>query len=1157
MSRRLVRFALTTMAAVFAMASTTAVAQNVAFEDKQQAQIKNVKEHKKTERKTLDQEEGGSGPKVGYQTDEMTAAAAAAEKLELQQAAIKKLQLRIKNTDEDDPAKPQLMERMGDMLWQKARYYELEAYDYLSKANEAGARGDTAAQEQFLAKKAEDEKTGRAAREEMLKLYKDILKYHPDYEQLDKIRYYMAFNMAEMGYAGEAYEQYSGIVREHSNSKYLPEAFLGMAEYSFTIEEDMPTALQQYQKVINVDPTSSAAAYAEYKMGWCYFNLGEPKKALAQFEKVIRSDRGDDKRGKELRKEAVKDLVKAYSMWDAAKPANARKYFKGFADSDDEVDSMMERLARLYQENGRIDDSNYVYNQLIAANLGKFKIVGYQHEIMLNTETLSDPTALAEDIQRTVAIFVKARDEHYEGATPEAVKAENDKLESYVSDTGKWYHMTYQNTKNPLYYSLAFEIYKTYLDNFPQATDNYDIMYFYADMAYWRKNYAEAAKGYERVLDLNENGEYSKDAAHGAVLAYNELMGENNTDKEACPDIPVTPEAAPGEEQTYPEYPIADCRLKFIEASKRYAKIDKSAEFANTSNYKAAQIYFNYNHFEEARPLFLAVTQNAPDKEVAVYAANYLLETYRLTKQYTKMHEAIETLKSNSAFMANNTTYMPEFKEMMSEYERALDYKFCEEKENNKQWEDAARCYEQYAENHKGTDDAAKARWNASVAWEQSSEVGRAIEARVALLTSNDADEYTQKLAPRAMYAIALNYHSLAVFSEAARYYEIFVKQFPEDREACVPIGAAPSKDPCAKNALSNAAAFRSGLGEYEKAVENYDLYAKMFPKDKNQMAQLKFATGRIYYDQKKYDQAIDRFRDFQKNYAKFGTPGLQVAAHTYLGKCYWDKKNTKEALKSFEAAETLYGSKNVQTWLAKAEPADSEMTRNAAAEARFMRGETLFQETLAVKLSDPSISSRKINEYLQKQLQLKAKKLQEATPVYNDVITKFNAPKWGLAAMTRVGMMFDDVAQQIEKAPVPPGLPEEVELAYVDQLLEFSGKFEEQAIGFYVAAVKKAAETGWFSQYTTEAQKRLFDLRPMEYRSASEVKATPNKMVVTYHDAALFSNIEELKGLIKKEQRKVVKENAISEADVEKASGAAPADAAQADAAQADATGK
>ena len=1147
MNRRFVRLMISALAAGFFMTSTAAVAQNVSFEGKKQAELKGSAEHKKVERKTLDQEEGGSGPKVSYETDEMAAGAAASEKIEIQQAAIKKLQLRIKNTDEDDPAKPELMERLGDMLWQKARYYELRAYDFLSAANEAGANGNTAKQQELMAKKADDEKTGREARDEMLKLYREIIKYHADYPQIDKIRYYMAFNLAEMGYAGEAYEQYSGIVREHSNSKYLPEAFLGMAEYTFTIEEDMPTALQQYQKVVSIDAKSSAASFAMYKMGWCYFNLGEPKKALAQFEKVIRESDSGGARRTDMRKEALKDLVKAYSMWDEAKPANARKYFKSFAANDDEVDSMLERLARLYQENGRIEESNFIYNQLIAANIGKFKIVNYQHEIMLNVETMSDPTRLAEEIQRTVLLFVKARDEKFEGATPEAVKAENDRLETYVSDTGKWYHMTYQNTKNPLYYSLAFEIYKTYLDNFPTADDNFDVMYYYADMAYFRKNFAEAAKGYERVLDLNDRGkvakteehdEMLKDAAHGAVLAYDALMGENNTDKEACPDIPDLPEPSDDIERDLAPLPIAECRLKFIEASKRYAKIDTSADFAINSKYKAAQIYFNYRHFDESRPLFLDITRDAPDSEAAVFAANYLLETYRLKKEYEAMRGVITDLKSNSAFMANSTPMMPEMIRVINAYEEALDYKVCEEKESKKRWEEAARCYEGYALKHKGSEDAAKARWNASIAWEQSNEIGRAIEARVSLLTSGDGDEHTKALAPRAMYAIALNYHSLAVYSEAARFYEMFVKQFPEDREACVAIGAAPSKDPCAKNALQNAAAFRSGLGEYEKAVENYDLFAKMFPKDKNEMSMLKFNTGRIYYDQKRYDAALDRFNDFMKNYAKFGTPGRKVAAYTYIGKCYWAKKNQKEALKAFQNAEDLYGSKEVQSWLGSADPAESEQARNAAAEARFMRGETLFKEVIDVKLNDSSVTGKKVNQFLQQQLQKKAEKLQAAAPVYNDVITKFNAPKWGLAAMTRVGMMYDDVAQQIEKAPVPPGLHEDVELMYVELLLDFSSKFEEQAIVFYTAAVKKAAETGWFSQYTSDAQRRLFDLRPMEYQSSSEVKATPNKMVATYHTGALYTNLEELRGHTTKETRQVVLDGAVSEDQAARAAG-------------------
>ena len=97
MKRGFIRFVIGTMVAAFAATSSVAVAQNVEFEQKQQAQLKgdSAKEHKKTERKTIEQEEG-AGPKVSFETDEMAAASAASEKIELQQQAIKKLQLRIK-----------------------------------------------------------------------------------------------------------------------------------------------------------------------------------------------------------------------------------------------------------------------------------------------------------------------------------------------------------------------------------------------------------------------------------------------------------------------------------------------------------------------------------------------------------------------------------------------------------------------------------------------------------------------------------------------------------------------------------------------------------------------------------------------------------------------------------------------------------------------------------------------------------------------------------------------------------------------------------------------------------------------------------------------------------------------------------------------------
>lgn len=1099
-------------------------AQDANFETKKEAQIKGATERKATLRQTLDELEG-KGPKLGFETDEMAAQALEAEKIDLQASAIKKLKTRIKQTDDDDPAKPELMERLGDMLWQQGKYYELRAFDKLNEARKLQDAGQKDAANKMHAAQKADEKTARDSRTEMLSLYKDIIKYFPDYKQIDKVQYYLAFNLAEMGMAGEAYEHYSGIVRDHSNSPYLADAFLGMAEYTFTIEEDMPLALQQYQKVVSIDPKSSAASFAMYKMGWCYFNLGEPKKALAQFELVIKeadAAKGNQRRG-DMRKEALKDLVKAYSMWTDAKPGNARKYFSKFTSTEQELNDMMERLARMYAEDGQTDNSNFVYNELIAKNPGKFAVVRYQHEIMLNIETENNPEKLAQELNRTVMLFVKARKENYSGATPEEIQTEYNKLEEYARETGKWYHQTYQTTKNPLYYSLAFEIYKAYLESFPEAKDNYEIMYYYADMAYFRKSYAIAAASYDRVLDINEKGEFSKDAAHGAVLAYHELI--KTADEASCPAVPELAADAP-------PAPIAECRIKFIEASKRYSKIDTSEDYAINSKYEAAKIYYDYNHLDEAAPLFKEITQENPKHSLAIYSANLLLDIYNMKKDYEGMWEAIKELKANKDLMTNPDPATPELVALLNGSEEQLAFKMCEQKEQNKLWEAAATCYEGFAKNYPQSADAAKAMWNASQDWENASEVGRAIEARVQLLTGKES-EASAAMAPRAMYAIAQNYHGIAVFTEAARFYEMFVKNFPNDYEACMPIGEK-SKDPCAKSALQNAAAFRSGLGEYEKAVEDYDLFARMYPKDKNEMSLLKFNTGRIYFDQKEYDKAIDRFNDYLRNYAKFGPAGRKVAAQTAIGRSYWRKKDYRSAQKTFEKAEQTFEERGLQSWLKTAEPADVEVAMDAGAEARFMRGESVFSEAMAVQLYNESISPKNMDNHLKQQINKKLTLVKEAQPIYNDVINRFASPRWGLASLVRLGMLNHDIANQIGNAPIPKQLTEEQSLIYEDILLEFASKFEEEAIQYYVFAVQKAAETGWFSEYTTEAQKRLFDLRPLEYRSASEIKAQPNKAVVTWQTAKLYNDMDELRGKVVREKRKVISEQDMQ--NVEKA---------------------
>jgi len=1092
------------IALVMIMAPSVASAQaDLATGDKKQTQLEDF-EKKKIERKTLEEEEGGGGP-IERDTNVRQWER---DKLQYQDKAIRLMERRIESADPADPDYPLLLERLSEMYWQKAQYHDLRAFDRLQESREAEDAGNAKLAAEKKAAHDEDLETALQYREKTIEVYAQIISDYPLYENADKVLFYLAFNLGEMGRLEDANEFYKRLVREYPDTEYLADAYLGLAEYSFLVDEDMDKALEEYDLVIQAAPDTQASGYAMYKKGWAYFNLGEPKKALAQFERVIKYSSGKEGRA-QLRREARKELVKAYSLWEDGKASRAKRYLSKFADDDEDLRAMMERLARLYQEGGLIDKSNYVYNQLIKDYSNDFAIVGWQIEIMLNVETRNVPDDTATEIKRTNQLFNAALElveqGKMEGHTKEQEKEYYQLLEEYTRETAKWYHLTAQTTKNPLYYALAYEIYKTYVDHFPEASDNYEMMYYYAELLYWKKNWPEAAKRYDQVLDLDENGKYSQDAAYGAVLSYNKTT---ETETEECPKIPVAPE---GE---FPRYEIPQCRLDLVKAADRFVKIvpqdSEPGQHYVDVKYTAARVYYDYNQFPEAIERFEDIATNHSSSRLAIISANLMLDSFKIQEDYEKMWEWVLKFKENPDL------YRGQLAETLDALEIKLAFKFCHDTEDEKKWVEAATCYEEYATNYPDAQFAPKALWSASVDWENASEIGKAIEARIRLLREHGDHE---DLAPRALYAIGENYHGIAVYSEAARFYELFVDKYPKNKTACVGM-EEESEVRCSKFALQNAAAFRGGLGQYEQAVRDYDLYTEMFPGDEEHIAELKFNTGRIYFDQGEYEKAIERYEEFLSRYGRKGPPSRRVAAYTAIGRSYWRMNRRRSALKYFEEAEEEFNGRKVQGWLEEAEEKQKRQALEAAAEARFMQGEAKFREAMAIELHDDDIRPSKMEKHLQKQLKKKAGVMQEAEPIYAEVIKRFNSPKWGLAALARLGMMYHDVASQIQNAPCPPRLTEDQCLYYEDALIEFGGRFEKKAIGFYVTAVEEAANLGWFSDYTALAQRRLFDLRPDEYRSASEIKAQPDQALVSWHLRGLYDDIEAAAGKKQKKKR-------------------------------------
>ena len=115
------------------------------------------------------------------------------------------------------------------------------------------------------------------------------------------------------------------------------------------------------------------------------------------------------------------------------------------------------------------------------------------------------------------------------------------------------------------------------------------------------------------------------------------------------------------------------------------------------------------------------------------------------------------------------------------------------------------------------------------------------------LIVNNAADTEEE---PKALFLIARNLTNIATYGAASKACEYYAQKFQEMK---------------ALVALQNAAFYRMGLGEYDKAIENYRKYMKLVVKDKAKAAEVFYSIGKIY------EQRIDstKWNDKQALYRK------------------------------------------------------------------------------------------------------------------------------------------------------------------------------------------------------------------------------------------------------------------------------------------------
>jgi tetratricopeptide (TPR) repeat protein len=637
----------------------------------------------------------------------------------------------------------------------------------------------------------------------------------------------------------------------------------------------------------------------------------------------------------------------------------------------------------------------------------------------------------------------------FEATAPkDFIDPEMKKSEELVRVIVTTYHKEISVTKEEATMEFTHRLYNEYLRLFPDSPEFAAMTLNYAILLEQLKKYAEAAERYGTVADLKPDPDTALEAAHGAVRAYYQMldMARQKAKSEDSADL---------EPKELPEF-----ETKLVAASERYLRIAKpDSPDVVEAQYAAAMVLYQHNQFRMAADGFRRIAMEHGEHPNAPDAARLLLSSLALMRDIPGLNSAADLVGGNPRLMQGD---VPQIVRRINEQK---DFNKCFEYEQAGRNTIAAECFLDYVKRFPGTPLKDRSLINAANNFFKARLVERSLEANQQLV--NEMPD--SPLSPRALFNIADTYRRLAVYSEAARIYEIFVSLQP--------------KHELTEEALRYATIFRTGLGEYDLAIKDLRRYLQLFPKAEY-AASVAQEIAITLQKQGKFPEAQREFEKWLSQYGKAAGLDLYLRAHLRIGQCH--AKQRGGTAKSFE-----WYARTVTAYEALTDDEKSKVTSvglSAVAEARFNEGEALLERMAAIKLRLPE---KVLAEAIAQKIQLVTQAIELLASVED-----LGQPNWAIAAWSRRGFAFQDLATSIENSPVPGNLNQEQRLYFRQGLGDRALPIWDRAKDSFRRCVELAKELKWYNRYSDEAEDALMKLDP-EFRSLPDIRPLPNSFTL------------------------------------------------------------
>ncbi len=833
-----------------------------------------------------------------------------------------------------------------------------------------------------------------ALKQQAIETYQRILRNFPDFQECDKVRFFLAHEYRELRQIDEMLGQYRSIIKRYPNSPYVPEAHLLLGDHFFNVKQDLDMALKHYKAVLN-HKASPAVPVARYKLAWCHINKAEFEKAIKLLEQCVTTssamnlDIDTYKKKVDIRLEALIDMAYCYcEAYRDKSPEEATTYFRKYAWSRTTYTMVLEKLAYRYLIKKKWTHAAAIYRQLCTLQHDEQKLLEYARNIFQCVQAIGTFESASEDMGHIIKAL---KEQKYSVHIPDAEKHKNlHDYELYARHIVTHLHATASERKSVADFERAADAYRLYLAFFDSSPVREDMEENYAEVLFSAKAYIEAGKQYEKLaMRIAPDNSDKKEKLYGALISYYKALQDKDT---------------------LNHYQVVFARQGLKTTGKLYVKDFSKDDRVPEILFNVAWVTYDEGKHDQAIKEFNKFLDQHPRGKEARAAVHLILDAFHLKEDYEGLinygqrivqdGRMDEQLRREVAQIVQTA----ESKVISSLTVTALD-----------DWQRGRTELIDYAEQHKSSGLGEQAIRALLVSGKERGDLETICAAGSKLISEYPSSSQVE-YALNVMIDASV---STAQFRILASYLEEFARRLPKHEHT--------------SEFLYQAANIRENLGQYDLANSDYQRIPESLKKADRMQEEVVFAMADNAERLGDMGFAIKLLTKNRVRLSKIGKVKADARIADLCLQVAKPDKARKYRKRACEAYRPKYAKKDETLSRIMAEMVFNSLHRQRA---------NYMQMKLTDRIDNNIVTA-------------KAKLLDRLEKGYNEVI-QYQSPEWALAACHGCYEINREFARFLQQSPLPD-LPPEQKTQYMKIIEEKAQGYVKKADQYQQACVRQA----------------------------------------------------------------------------------------------------